>query len=181
MVDRRVLDGALGCPNCRDAFPVVAGRADLRRPPRRALDEPLSVQDGGDAELDRVQALLGIVRGPGTVVLVGAPASLAAALSDRIDDLHTVAADPGVIAWPDHPKVSRVTVADALPFFSWQLRGAVIDGRLGEAAVREAARVISKGSRVVVVHAPEGTEQVLRDARLEVLAAEAGTVVAARS
>ena len=32
--DRRVLEGALGCPNCRDRYPVRDGFGDLRPPPR---------------------------------------------------------------------------------------------------------------------------------------------------
>lgn len=35
--NRRVRRGELGCPNCRDAFPVECGFADLRPPPRTPL------------------------------------------------------------------------------------------------------------------------------------------------
>ncbi|MEM7417687.1 MAG: hypothetical protein AAF389_19520 [Gemmatimonadota bacterium] len=152
----------------------------MRPPPRRAPVEPRP-ETVERSSVDRIAALLGIVRGPGTVVLVGEPAALATPLAARVDDLQTVAADSAVLARADHPNVSSITVGRVLPFFSWQLRGAVVDGRLGEALLWESARVISKGSRVVAVHAPEGTSEVLREVGLDVLAEEAGTVVAARS
>ena len=38
LVDRVVHSGVLGCPNCRDAFQVEDGFADLRAPPRRGLE-----------------------------------------------------------------------------------------------------------------------------------------------
>lgn len=37
--DRRVLEGALGCANCRERYPVRGGFGDLRPPPRVALEE----------------------------------------------------------------------------------------------------------------------------------------------
>ena len=45
MVDRRVHEGTLGCPNCRDSFTVHAGFADLRAPPRGALQPGLAGPD----------------------------------------------------------------------------------------------------------------------------------------
>ncbi len=43
--DRRVRRGELGCSNCRDAFPVKNGFADLRPPPR----DPPPLEPGGGA------------------------------------------------------------------------------------------------------------------------------------
>ena len=44
--ERRVRTGLLGCPNCRDEFPVEDGFGDLRPPPR----SPLIDADGASAQ-----------------------------------------------------------------------------------------------------------------------------------
>jgi hypothetical protein len=67
-----------------------------------------------------------------------------------------------------------------LPFFSSTLRGVVVDGRLGRATLFEAARVVAPKCRAVVTRADDHAGEVLREAGLEILAEESGTVVAAR-
>ncbi len=185
MADRRVREGTLGCPNCRDAFSVREGFADLRAPPRGELGKgragPTPVEPTtGREEAGRLVALLGIHRGPGTVAAVGAPARLAPALAAAMDDVHVVAVDPDTRLWVDHEAVSRVVAAPGLPFFSRMLRGAVVDGRLGRALLFEGARVVAPMSRLVVEDAPGETREVLAEAGLTILAEESGTVVAAR-
>lgn len=186
LVERRVHDGILGCPNCRDSFPVEDGFADLRAPPRGALSEGLAGPpvDREDAEqhegASRLIALLGIARGPGTVALVGEPARYANELVGAVDDLAVVAIDADLRSWPDTDSVSRAVASPGLPFFSRVLRGVAVDGRLGQAWVAEAARVVAPMSHVVVTRAPDWAATVLREAGLSVLAAEAETVVAAR-
>lgn len=190
LVDRRVHDGVLGCPNCRDSFPIADGFADLRAPPRGELERGLAgpervhvaenagVTDGGGAA--RVIALLGIPSGPGTVALVGAPAALAGALTDAVEDLQVVAVDPDAHGWPERQGVSRLASRPGLPFFGRVLRGVVVDARLGPAILFEAARVTAPMSRVVVLYASQESTEVLRRAGLEILAEEGETVVAVR-
>lgn len=185
LVDRRVYEGTLGCPNCRDAFGVRDGFADLRAPPRDALSEglagaappPAEANDGG---AQRLRALLDLHRGPGTVALVGGPAGLADWFVSYVPDLDVVVVDPDVRHWPERPGVSRMVSAPGLPFFSGRLRGVVVDGRLGPAMVFEAARVTAPRCRTVVVQASEDAGAVLEEAGLEILASDGGTVVAAR-
>jgi hypothetical protein len=55
-----------------------------------------------------------------------------------------------------------------------------VDGGLGARWIREAARVVARLGRVVVTDAPETAQTALLGAGLKVLAAEGGTVVAAR-
>lgn len=189
MVDRRVREGTLGCPNCRDAFPVRDGFADVRAPPRGDLPEGRGGDDPGSAtenghdpseEASRIVALLGIREGPGTVVTAGRPVRLAAAVAASVEELQVVAVDPDTHAWADQAGVSRMAASPGLPFFSRMLRGAVVDGTLGRALLFEAARVVAPMSRVVVVEAGEEAADVLEEAGLSVLAAGSGTVVAAR-
>ena len=46
--DRRVLEGDLGCPNCREAYPVREGFADLRPPPRTPLGSRQVAGEGAE-------------------------------------------------------------------------------------------------------------------------------------
>ena len=187
LVERRVHDGTLGCPNCRDSFSVQDGFADLRAPPRGTLaaglagEDPVSESTADDVEDHRrIMALLGIARGPGTVALVGSPARHARYLVEHVTDLDAVVVDADTASWEEHAAVSRIVSWPGLPFFSGMLRGVVVDGRLGKAVLFEAARVTAPKCRTVVVEADGNAVQVLEEAGLSVLASEAGTVVAAR-
>ena len=183
-----MLDGALGCPNCRDAFPVVDGFADLRAPPRDPLGEglagaPPDATEDSPVEAERAErlvALLGIVGGPGTIALVGEPSRLAPRVAAALPELLVVAVDPDLRHWPEVPDVSRLVAAPGLPLFDSTLRAVAVDGRLGAEWLGEAARVLQPRARVVVLHAPEGATATLEASGFTVLAAEAETVVAAR-
>jgi uncharacterized protein YbaR (Trm112 family) len=195
---RAVLEGVLGCPNCRDAFPVVDGFADLRAPPRRALPAGLAgapsasagrdasagtdvaAPEDGDERAERLVALLGVVRGPGTIALVGEPARLAAAVAARVEDVQLVAVDPDMRFWPEGAGVTRLASGPGLPFFGSGMRAVAVDGRLGWEVLAEAARVVVPKGRVVIEHALDGTSERVHDVGLSVVAAQAGTVVATR-
>jgi uncharacterized protein YbaR (Trm112 family) len=179
---RQVLDGTLGCPNCRDAFPVRDGFADLRAPPRSVYPAgragPPVMPDAEEGR--RIAALLGVDAGPGTVALVGAPARHAAHWGAD-PDLQVVAVDADVAAWPEVAGVSRMVVGPGLPFRSRALRGVCVDGALEERWIAEAARVVAPRCRVVVLGGPFGAGDALEAAGLRLVAREAGTVVAARA
>lgn len=157
-----------------------SGFVDLRPPPRKEPGE-WPAWDAPEVDVDRVAALLGIQRGPGTVLFIGAPATLAAEYVAKIEDVQAAAIGPALGEAGEAPGVSRLLTGAVLPFFSRMLRGVVLDGRVDSGLVSEAARVIGAGSRVVVLHAPDGAADQLREAGLQVLAEEAGTIVAARS
>ncbi len=185
MVERRVLEGVLGCPNCRDQYPVHSGFGDLRPPPRDGSPSGLAgspdPRPGDDEEATRLLALVGVPQGPGTVVLAGAPARHARAFVERVEGIHVVALDGDLEGWPDAPGSSRLVAGSVVPLHSRSMRGAAVDGRLGRDVVAEAARVVAPRGRVVVVHAQEDeVAETLRGAGLEVMAREGGTVVAAR-
>ncbi len=186
---RHVLDGVLGCPNCRDSFPVSDGFADLRAPPRGELGPGLAGPPAGErgdtagssvVGVGRLVALLGIVGGPGTVALVGEPARLAEDVAAALPEVLVVAVDPDMRLWPETPEVSRLASGPGLPFFASTLRGVIVDGRLGPDWLSEAARVVHAKARVVVLHAPEDASDTLGACGFTVLAREAETVVAAR-
>jgi hypothetical protein len=60
------------------------------------------------------------------------------------------------------------------------MRAVAVDGRLGWNVLAEAARVVVPKGRVVIVHALDGTSERVPEVGLSVLAAQSGTVVAAR-
>jgi len=184
IVDRVVYEGRLGCPNCRDAFPIEEGFADLREPPRgdfaAGLAGPPPTGPEGREEAERIVALIGIVGGPGTVALVGEPARYADVLTSAAQEIHVVGVDADLRGWPEGPRLSRIVASPGLPFYGTTLRAVAVDGRLGGTWLAEAARVVVPRGRVVVVHAGPDTDRALREAGLTVLAAEAETVVAAR-
>jgi hypothetical protein len=182
MEDRRVLEGRLGCPNCRDTYPVTDGFGDLRAPPRGDLPEGRADAPGGvdEQETHRLVALVGVQEGPGTVALLGAMARFAAAYAEFVPGLEVIGLDAALARWPRLPRVNRMVSGPGIPFFGRTLRGVAVDGVLGLSWIRESARVVAPLGRVVVSEAPVGTEEALTEAGLGILAAEDGTVVAAR-
>jgi hypothetical protein len=182
VVDRRVLEGTLGCPNCRDGFDVHGGFGDLRAPPRGELPRGRAgdFRPGAKEETERLAALLGVPEGPGTLALVGEPSRMATGLVALVPGVEVAAVDADLARWPESPGVSRLVARPGLPFFDETLRGAAVDGALGPSWIREACRVVSRLARVVVTNAPEDAAAVLEESGLRVLAAEAGTIVAAR-
>jgi len=184
MEERDVREGSFGCPNCRDSYPVTGGFGDLRAPPRRGRPEglagPPEPEATDTAEAERIVALLGVTGGPGTVAMVGRPARHAGALVAAIDGVHVMAVDPDLDAWPPVAGVSRMMAAPGLPLYSRSLRGVAMDGRLGNAWIREAARVVGRLGRVVVIRSDDGVADALEETGLAILAAEDEIVVAAR-
>lgn len=125
-------------------------------------------------------ALLGVTEGPGTIGMIGRTARHASALAAAIEGIHMVAVDPDVAEWPPAAGVSRMMALPGLPLYSQSLRGVAVDGHLGSPWIREAARVVARLGRVVVVRAQDEASAVLENAGLGILAAEADIVVAGR-
>ena len=180
VVERRVINGTLGCPNCRDRFPVREGFGDLRAPPRGEL-LALATHPSDDPERAlRVAALLGIVEGPATVLLAGPVVALAAALAARVPQLEVVALGVALAGEPERPGVSRLVARPGLPFHTGSLRGAVLDGDEAAPLLEEAARVLAPASRLVFLDAPVGVRERLADAGLRLLLEQEDTLLAER-
>lgn len=179
LVERRALEGGLGCPNCRDVYPVAAGAGDLRPPPRGELD-PVTLPEPDDEELLKAQALLGITEGPGEVVLAGSAARFAPGLARRVTGMEMVALHTAVLGWEEEEGVSRLVAGGVLPFFDRGLRGVLMEGEGDRKALREGARVLGAGHRMVVLDAPPGVAETLMGAGLTVQLDTDGVVVARR-
>jgi hypothetical protein len=181
--ERVVHEGVLGCPNCRDGFPVTRGFGDLRAPPRGEMGRGLAGPPGATdpAAAAGLLAQLGVLGGPGTVALVGEPARFAARVAEALPEIQVAAIDADLATWPEVERVSRLVASPGLPFFDASLRAVALDARLGPTWLAEAARVVAPRGRAVVSYAPEGVVRALENAGLRVVATDAETVVAARS
>lgn len=172
--ERRVLDGSLGCPNCRDRYPITAGFGDLRPPPRAprpAMTAPstLAPRDDDGDHVTSVAAAMGLGQGGGNTLLLGDAVALAASLAGALPEMEFVAADARVEGWAEAPGVSRLVCgARALPFFDRTIRGVAVDsGRLDEALAPEIARILAPGHRAVVLRPGPDTAPVLQRVGLD--------------
>lgn len=180
--ERRVLQGLLGCPNCREGYPVEDGFADLRAPPRNPLppvmEPPAAVED--EEEVLRIAALLGVKEGPGYLVLVGPSARAAPALADMLERIEVVTVAPDLRVWDEAPGVSRMAGGPSLPFFSRRIRGVLLDGDAGAPYVDEALRVVGPGARVAVLRPEQDVRARLMEAGLELVLDEGSAMIVAR-
>ena len=178
LAERRVLDGALGCANCRDQFPIQGGFADLRPPPRDPLTATLPAEDSDVEATNRLAALLGVSEGPGTVALLGSVAVHAAALADRLPEIEVVAVDAATQVEVERERVSRLVTGVALPFHPWTFRALATVGDV--VTPEEAVRVVGHGGRVVMERpGPDATVRLER-AGSRILLQEDGWLVALR-
>ncbi len=180
--DRRILAGDLGCPNCRETYPVRGGWGDLRPPPRTPLlsgSKPKG--EFGPAETLRVAALLGVTEGPGTLLLRGPAAFHAGALGGLVPGVEVVADHPGTRDLEEEGGVSRLVTGGRLPFFGGTFRAVLLSGGWSGADLEEGARVVAPLGRLVVLDAPPGSRDRMTGLGLEVLHEEGVVVVGRRS
>jgi hypothetical protein len=180
VVERRVLSGSLGCPNCRDRFPVVGGFGDLRAPPRRELPASGPPEAPAPEETLRLAALLAVSEGPAHVALIGPVAAHARALSAMIAEMEVAAVTPALRGAQESVGVSRMVTAPGLAFRSGSLRAVALSGDGGEALLEEAARVVVPSGRVVLFGAPRTAAERAPGVGLHVLLAQGDVVVAER-
>ena len=178
--DRRVLEGELGCPNCRDRYPVREGFGDLRPPPRNAYPHAETCTAPDSPTLMEVGGLLGITEGAGHLALLGRMAGHAAALAEKLPAVEVVGVSADLRGWEEAEGVSRLTAGSRLPFRDRSLRGVALFGDEPTVDREEAARVVAHMGRVVVWGGVEGWSSVLERAGLTVLVSETRAVVAAR-
>ncbi len=177
--DRRVVDGALGCPNCRDRFPIEDTVADLRPPPRAPEAAIPRESEATSEEVMRLGALLGITDGPGMICLLGLSRRFGPYLTELLPSIEVLEAGSTRLI-PDVPADrSAVIVADLIPVFSSTFRGVVVEAG-DEALAREAWRVTVPGGRVVALPKGPSAAEFLLQCGGEVLLNEGGFVVVRR-
>jgi uncharacterized protein YbaR (Trm112 family) len=176
--ERRVLQGRLGCSNCREMYPVEGGVLDLRLvegvPDSAGAPDP-------DAAV-RTAALLGLAGAGGTVLVAGPGAELAPAIASLVPGLEVVAFTSTPPAGAEAPGVSRVAGGPALPLRGGMLRGVALTGAAAAAIpLDEALRVLAPGTRLLLDPAPAGAAEALGAAGAEVLLEQEGVLVARKA
>lgn len=174
----RVWRGWLGCPGCRADYPVEAGLADLRAERGAA---PAAVESFEQEELPlNMAALVGITEGPAFVYAAPPLAGSAPAAAPLVAGVEWVTAGALAAGQEERAGVSRLLFDGLrLPLASARLRGAAL-ARAEASEIREAARVLWPGARLVLFDADDLAADSLGAAGLETLAREGGTWVLRR-
>lgn len=176
--NRRVLEGWLGCANCRERFRVEHGFADLRF---GALESHVHGSESSvAADAIKITALLGVTEGPGLVLVTGPGAAHAGVIADLIPGLEMIAAWAPLAAEPERAGVSRLASAHMLPIRSASMRGVALTAPPAAAEIAEAARVVAARARVVVASGAADVAEQLTQHGLRVLARDESTIVAER-
>lgn len=173
--ERRVRRGHLACANCRERYPVVAGQGDFTLGASTDFGPPI----GADRAL-RLAALAGVTAARSRLLVAGPAAAHAAALAELMPEIELVTAE-GAPGEAGGPGLSRIAVAESLPFYSGRLAGVVLSGGAAELLLEEGARVLAPGGRLVLEPVPADARARLATAGLATLAEEGATLVAARS
>jgi uncharacterized protein YbaR (Trm112 family) len=170
---RRLLDGQLGCPNCRARYPVVNGVAEFEE-----ASDPSPGMSPGEAL--RVAALLGVTEGPASVVVVGPYVALAGELAALLSDVEIVVASRGAfVPEGEMERVSRLRIAARIPLHDRSMRGALITGS-DALLIAEAVRVVGLAARVVLTRATPEARAVLLQQGVHVIAEQDDTLVVVR-
>jgi uncharacterized protein YbaR (Trm112 family) len=176
--ERRVREGRLGCPNCREAYAIHGGAADLRLPGAAPADAEEAAPNPEAAV--RLAALMGLAGFAGMALVAGPGAAHAGEVAGLVPEVEVIAVGAAPRGGSE-PRVSRVAASPGrLPFRNGMLRAAALTGGEGGATVlHEALRVLAPSGRLVVDPAPPSAAETLREAGARLLLEEPGVVVAA--
>lgn len=178
MRERRVEEGALGCPNCERNWPVANGVAWLDPDASRIPGDTVTAGTDADPEATiRMAALLGLDHAKGFVLVTGPAAAVSAAVATMADGVEVIAdarcAGPGPI--------SRIAVGKVLPFYGGRLHGIWLSGETADRLLEEAARALHPLGRLVLDPAPSDAADRLTASGLKIAAQQDRTVLATRA
>jgi uncharacterized protein YbaR (Trm112 family) len=178
---RRVIDGKLGCPNCREQYLIRGGEADLRTGAGAVTPTSHTEKNVRTPSTDAVPlaALLGVTQGPAYVLLAGDAALHASAVSAQMEDVEVIAVRTAPPGDADTQGISSV-IAEAIPLTTGKMAGVAITGARVSELLEAAARAVRPTGRLLVEPAPEDAELRLRGLGLRVLAREGDVLLASR-
>ena len=175
MAGRRVVQGRLGCPNCQSSYGVREGVADLRL--REAV--PAGPRVGYEGDPVRMAALAGLTEARGFSLLVGPGAALAEGLVTLVPNLQLVViTEGGAVAAREG--LSPLLVDGPIPLQPASMRAVIVTGSASAFLLRECARVVAGGGRVVI-EGPSALAELVEASGLQPLVAEGNTIVATRA
>jgi uncharacterized protein YbaR (Trm112 family) len=171
--DRRVLEGVLGCSNCREKYPIRDGIVDFGGAP-----EPAPAAEPEEA--DRLAALMGVTEGPGFIMLAGPAAAHADAIARLIRDIEVLTIGTAA-GESDGPGVNRIYVSGPhLPIASGKVAAVALTGAAADALLDEGARAVSPVGRLVLDPVPADAAERLVRHGMRIAAQEDGTAVVLR-
>jgi uncharacterized protein YbaR (Trm112 family) len=187
-VGRRVRSGFLGCPACDSRYPVEEGAVYLTARDEDGPDAASGPPDPFDPDpaegavlLAAVLDLTGrsgyVLLGPGLEGLAGATA----AVSESCEVVSL--ASGGEIPAAAESELSRIVGCGEapVPVLSGRFTAAALAGDADERLVREFARALGPRGRLAVLHPAPGAVDAMREAGLEVIAADPRVAVASRA
>ena len=184
MKKRRVLDGQLGCSNCRSQYPLVGGCGDLRVPFVSDPDEGFVGVSGELPKPMEIAALLGLTGGYGNVGLIG---NLSGGIRDLIEitanvefvGIHHETDDLSVYTPVD--RENGIICGPGLPFRNKCFRGVVVSGREKQDCMMEMARILASNGRLAVWESTIESRDILLQSGLKILMEQRGVAVWERS
>jgi uncharacterized protein YbaR (Trm112 family) len=181
MRGRVVVEGRLGCLNCREGYQISNGIPDLLLPDSTAVGTSnpaeLTAPDDGDVAYG-FAALLGAGDVPSTIFLGGLPGTVAARVAELLPDAQVAATADAGESDPVGSGLNWLRHGSRFPFRSASMRGVALSGDAVGGLLDEAARILKQGGRLVLNPAPAGAAARLREMGLELLLEQEGVVVA---
>ena len=177
--ERRVLEGSLGCSNCREEYPIHGGIADLRLRPAESVDGSSGPTPHADPERGyRLAALLGVTGPAGPVVVVSRDPDLVAEVQRHLPDAGVLGVSPTPPPAGAGVGMGWLLSDGRLPFRGRSLGGVALASGDPLPVLDEALRTLSRGARVVVDPAPAGTAAALLREGADLLLEQGGVAVA---
>ena len=174
---RRVVEGRLGCPNCREQYVISDGVAYMDAGVEDSTaDSPVPVEQ---SEATRIAALLGVTQGPGYVLLAGDAARQASAVADLIADVEVIAVVRSAEGAPQGHGRSLV-VSRGIPVVPAKMAGVALTGHRIAELLENCARALKPAGRLLLDPAPDDAAQRLAPLGLRVLAHEGTVLLAVR-
>jgi hypothetical protein len=175
MVDRRIIEGRLGCPICESQYPIHGGIADLRT-------EPTAVQEPETRPYTALElaALMGVTQGPGFALLSGGMPTLAAELAETVADLEWIELGRSFAARPERAGVNRLSVNNGIvPLRAGTVRGAIVLDR--GRSLRDIVRSLRPAARLVLAQPDDAAIAELNDLGMRTLVRNDALLVAEKS
>ena len=145
--DRRVMEGGLGCANCRNRYPIGGGVADLRVP-GAAHPDPAGLVRGDAERAFRLAALSGIAEREGTVLVLGVEPAMIEEIGRHLPNARVVGVDAA--APEGGGGVEWLLAAGSLPFRDRTVSALLVVGEGARAEAVEMGRVLLPGGRLVL-------------------------------
>ena len=181
VTNRRVLEGSLGCMNCRERYLIRGGFCDLAgNEITKSRNYEITTEGSTNDNGLRLAASLGITEGPALVLLVGPAAMHAAEINQLIPSLEIAAAWGPLEQAAESEGISRFAVGEQLPFRDGSMRAVVLSGDDALTLIGEGVRVAAPRANVVVLANGEEAARRMSDAGLKLLAKDEHAAVAQR-